>query len=116
MLRFQCSFQSKVLNIPTTVTVNLPFPVFGPLSLNGSLDDLYRFGKKFKTLYMLHWAFSDSSIWFQVSRVGEYAGRHGLAVVMPSVENSFYAGLLHDAAYWTYVPFFLYQISGMAIS
>jgi len=52
MSRFQFSFQSKVLNIPTTFTVNLPFPVFDPLSLNGSLDDLYRFEKKFKTLYL----------------------------------------------------------------
>ncbi|MFH1524895.1 MAG: alpha/beta hydrolase family protein [Chloroflexota bacterium] len=103
MSRFQCSFQSKALHVPTTITVSLPFPVFDPSSLNESLDDIYGFGSKFKTLYLYHGAFSDSSSWSLYTRVEEYADRHGLVVVMPSVGNSFYADLLHGPAYWTFV-------------
>jgi S-formylglutathione hydrolase FrmB len=103
MSRFQCSFQSKTLLIPTTITVTLPFPVFDPVSSDQTLDDIYVPKENFKTLYLFHGAFSDSNSWSLYSRVEEYADRHGLAVVMPSAGNSFYADLLHGPAYWTFV-------------
>ncbi|MBC7251612.1 MAG: hypothetical protein H5T62_15205 [Anaerolineae bacterium] len=88
---------------PTTVTVTLPFPVFNPLSPGETLDDIYGSVGKCKTLYLFHGAFADSSSWSLYSRVEEYADRHGLAVVMPNVGNSFYADLWHGPAYWTFV-------------
>ena len=88
MSRFQCSFRSRALLIPTTITVTLPFPVFDPVSPDQTLDDIFGSRKKFKTLYLLHGAFEDSSSWSLYSRVEEYADRHGLAVVMPSAGNS----------------------------
>jgi putative tributyrin esterase len=103
MSRFQCSFQSKALFTPTTITVILPFPVFNPISPDESLDDIYGSGEKSKTLYLFHGAFADSGSWSLYTRVEEYADRHGLAVVMPNVGNSFYADLLHGPAYWTFV-------------
>ena len=103
MSRFQCSFQSKALLTPTTINVILPFPVFNVLSSDESLDDIYKPGSKFKTLYLLHGAFADSNSWSLYTGVEEYAEQHGIAVVMPSVGNSFYADLLHGSAYWTYV-------------
>lgn len=103
MSRFQCSFQSRALLVPANITVTLPFPVFDPISPTKTLDDIYKCGKKFKTLYLLHGAFADSSSWSLYTRVEEYADRCGLAVVMPSVGNSFYADLLHGPAYWTFV-------------
>lgn len=103
MSRFQCSFQSTALHVPTTITVVLPFPIFDPSSLNESLDDIYGSRNKFKTLYLFHGAFADSSSWSLYSRVEEYAERHGLAVVMPNVGNSFYADLVHGPSYWTFV-------------
>jgi putative tributyrin esterase len=102
MSRFQCSFQSKALQIPTTITVILPFPVFDPRSLSESLDDIYGSRDKFKTLYLFHGAFADSSSWSYI-RMEAHAEQHGLAVVMPSVGNSFYADLLHGSAYWMFV-------------
>jgi putative tributyrin esterase len=99
MSRFQCSFRSKALLVPTTIAVTFPFPVFDPISPDESLDDIYGSGKKSKTLYLFHGAFADSSSWPLYTRVEEYADRHGLAVVMPSVGNSFYADLLHGPAY-----------------
>ena len=103
MSRFQCSFQSKTLLAPAAITVTLPFPLFDPVSSAQTLDDIYGSGKKFKTLYLLHGAFADSSSWSLYSRVEAYADLHGLAVVMPSVGNSFYADLLHGPAYWAFV-------------
>lgn len=103
MSRFQCSFQSHALHLPTTITVVLPYPVFDPTSLNESLDDIYKPGAKFRTLYLFHGAFADASSWSLWTRVEAYAEQHGLAVVMPSVGNSFYADLMHGPAYWTFV-------------
>ncbi len=103
MSRFQCSFQSKVLLIPTTITVTLPFPAFDPVTSDESLEDIYESREKFKTLYLLHGAFGDFNNWSICTRVQEYADQHGLAMVMPSVGNSFYADLLHGPQYWTFV-------------
>ncbi|MBN1764701.1 MAG: hypothetical protein JW860_05540, partial [Sedimentisphaerales bacterium] len=103
MSRFQCSYQSKALHVPTTITVTLPFPCFDPVTSNESLEDIYGSRKKFKTLYLLHGAFADSGSWSLYTRVEQYADELGLAVVMPSVGNSFYADLLHGPGYWTFV-------------
>ncbi|MEA4907813.1 MAG: alpha/beta hydrolase family protein [Anaerolineaceae bacterium] len=103
MSRFQCTFQSIALNVPTTITVTLPFPLFDARTLGLELDDFYPPRQKFKCLYLLHGAFSDSSSWSLRSRIEEYADRHRLAVIMPNVGNSFYADLLHGPAYWTFV-------------
>lgn len=103
MSRFQCSFRSKALLTPTTITVTLPFPLFDPIAVDESLDDIYGSGRKFKTLYLFHGAFEDHHGWSLYSRVEEYADRHGLALVIPSVGNSFHADLLHGPAYWTFI-------------
>jgi putative tributyrin esterase len=103
MSRFQCSFLSKALLVPATITVTLPFPVFDPVSSAQTLDDIYAPEEKFKTLYLLHGAFSDASSWSLHSRMEAYAEQQRLAVVMPSVGNSFYADLLHGPAYWTFI-------------
>jgi S-formylglutathione hydrolase FrmB len=103
MSRFQCSFQSHALHLPITITVVLPYPVFDPRSLNESLDDIYEPGAKFRTLYLFHGAFADANSWSLCTRVEVYAEQHGLAVVMPSVGNSFYANLMHGPAYWSFV-------------
>jgi putative tributyrin esterase len=103
MSRFQCSYQSKALLVPTTITVTLPFPSFDPVTSNESLEEIYGSREKFKTLYLLHGAFADADSWSLYTRVEQYADEHGLAVVMPSVGNSFYADLLHGPGYWTFV-------------
>jgi len=100
---FQCSFQSKALLTTTAITVTLSFPVFDPISKDQSFENIYSSGKKFKTLYLFHGAFTDSSSWSLYNRMEEYADRHGLAVVMLNVGNSSYADLAHGSAYWTFV-------------
>lgn len=102
MSRFQCTFPSKTLLTPVTVTVILPYPSYD-LSVNTSLDDLYQIRQKFKTLYLFHGVFADADSWLSGTGIELYAQQHGLAVVLPSVGNSFYADLLHGPAYWTFI-------------
>ncbi len=85
-----------------TVTVILRFLPFD-LSVETSLDDIYRINQKFKTLFLFHGMFADADSWLFGTSIELYAQQHGLAVVLPSVRNSFYADLLHGPAYWTFV-------------
>jgi putative tributyrin esterase len=102
MSRFQCHFQSKALLTPTEVDIILPIPRF-EIGSDESFDDIYKTGAKFKTLYLFHGAFADSKSWLLYTNIESYADQHGLAVVLPSVGNSFYADLLYGPAYWTFV-------------
>jgi putative tributyrin esterase len=102
MSRFACSFQSKALLGPTTVQVILPYPSFDPQT-DASFEELYRGGMQFKTHTLFHGAFSDADMWLHLFNIEYYAEKYHLAVVMPSVGNSFYADLQHGPAYWTYV-------------
>jgi putative tributyrin esterase len=102
MSRFQCHFQSKALLTPTEVDVILPIPRF-EIGSDESFDDIYKTGAKFKTLYLFHGSLSDFNGWLLNTNIESYAEQHTVAVVMPSVGNSFYADLLHGSAYWTYV-------------
>lgn len=75
---------------------------------------MYRIDRKFKTLYLFHGAFSDATMWLNFFNIEHYAEKYQIAVVIPSIGNSFYADLLHGPAYWTYIneelPSFLHSI------
>ena len=63
MSRFQGSFESYALHLPTTITIVLPYPVFDPRSLNELLNDIYKPGAKFRTLNLFHGAFAEANSW-----------------------------------------------------
>ena len=63
MSRFQCSFESHALHLPTTITIVLPYPVFDTSSLNESLEDFYEPRVKFRTLDLFYGAFADANSW-----------------------------------------------------
>ena len=63
MSRFQCSFESHALHLPTTITIVLPYPVFDTSSLNESLEDFYEPRAKFRTLNLFYGAFADANSW-----------------------------------------------------
>jgi len=96
------NFQSLALVAPATITVLLP-PFFYDINDARSYEDIYKPGNKFKTLYLLHGACADASSWLLGTRIQQYAAEHKLAVVLPSVENSFYADLKNGSAYWTFL-------------
>lgn len=103
MSHIECSFRSKALLVPTTVHVILPYPFFD-LRPETDFNDLYSVSAKFKTLYLFHGAFSDATMWLQALHIVEHwAEKYHIALVIPSVGNSFYTDLAHGPAYWTYV-------------
>ena len=60
-------------------------------------------GDKHPTLWLLHGASDDQTIWQRRTSIERYAAALGLAVVMPAVGLSSYADMAHGGAYYTYV-------------
>jgi len=102
MSRFQCHFQSKALLTPASITVIIPSRI-PDLGVDATLDEIYKPLPKYKTLYLFHGIFADADSWLYYTSLERYADEYGIAVVLPSVRNSFYADLLHGHAYWTFV-------------
>jgi S-formylglutathione hydrolase FrmB len=83
-----CNFMSQTLGRVCPIFVVLPVPA--PDSLFN--PDIKPYEKKppFKTLYLLHGITGNYTGWVYDSRIAQYAENKGIAVVMPSGENSFY--------------------------
>lgn len=77
MALIQMQFLSNALKRTVPVTVILP--VENP-----------RFGPSFPTLYLLHGLLGNHTDWVAGTRIRQWAEERGLAVVMPSGDNSFY--------------------------
>ncbi len=103
MINIQCNFRAKSLYMPMTINVLLP-SFFEHAATEESLDDVYK-DKQFsyKTLYLLHGGVEDAHSWLAYTNIEKYADKYKLAVVLPSVGNSFYTDLVHGPAYWTFV-------------
>lgn len=102
MALIHCRFFSKSLFMNTDITVIIP--TFSSSNLQGGPDAGYmKPGKKCKVLYLLHGIYGDCSNWERYTRIEQYADDHGLAVVMPSAENSFYTDMAHGQRYYTYI-------------
>ncbi len=56
-----------------------------------------------KVLYLLHGLGGNSTAWCRYTAVELYAREHGLAVVMPEVQKSFYVDMKLGLSYFTYV-------------
>lgn len=77
------NFYSNKLN--KMVTYKAIVPIDGP-----SLEKKNVEFKPFKTLYLLHGIMGNYTDWTSYTNVITYANKHGLAVIMPSGDNSFY--------------------------
>jgi putative tributyrin esterase len=89
MAYFVCHFSSKVLQKDVTVNVILP-------------DDLEE-GERAKTLYLLHGYSGDHTSWMRFSSIERYASDKRLAVIMPDVNNSYYADMAFGYPYFTFL-------------
>lgn len=102
MALIHCRFFSKTLFMNTEITVIIP--TFLSSDLQGGDPSRYMTpGKKCRVLYLLHGIFGDCSNWERYTRIEQYADEHGLAVIMPSAENSFYTDMAHGQRYYTYI-------------
>ena len=86
-------FYSRSLDIQTAVYVLLPE--------HDVMEELA--GKPVPTLYLLHGLSDDHTAWMRNTCIAQYARKYHLAVVMPAVNRSFYADMVHGAKYWSYV-------------
>jgi putative tributyrin esterase len=85
MALIRCDFWSEALEMSTSMTVILP---------DGDATDPP------PVLYLLHGLTDDHTAWTRFSSVERYAEDLGLAVVMPSVDRSFYANEAYGMRFW----------------
>ena len=102
MAFMQCNFFSPVLNFNTDINVFIPTPNSDEI-LNNEKSDYFKDGYKFQVLYLLHGAYGDYSDWTRLTSIEKYAQNHKIAVVTPSVSNSFYQDMHRGTAYLTYL-------------
>lgn len=58
---------------------------------------------KYKTVYLFHGLTGDYSDWIRKSNIERYAEKRGLAVIMPSVERSWFTNTRYGENYFTFV-------------
>ncbi|MFR8664976.1 MAG: alpha/beta hydrolase [Ruthenibacterium sp.] len=102
MALISCNFFSEVLKRDVGVNVCIPTPNSDEL-LTVDKAEYYVPGEKFKCVYLLHGAYGDHTNWCRHTRVEKYAEANRVAVVMPSIENSFCMDMLHGENYRKFV-------------
>lgn len=101
MINISCDFESRVLNTKASVKVMLPNQI-DYMSVIEDYQTYYNFGK-FKTLYLLHGAWDDAMSWIENTSVMRYAQNNNLALVLPSVGNSFYSDMYAGEDYFKFI-------------
>lgn len=96
MALFQCSFFSKYLAYDTRVNVILPED-------RVTLPAADEPKQTYPVLYLLHGRGDDCSAWVRNTRIEQLACQHGLAVVMPCGEDSFYVDSIQRKRYFSYM-------------
>lgn len=94
MALFQLNFNSPTLAMQTNVTVILP-----------EKEEMFLHKKdiRFKTLYLFQGLTNDHTIYTRHSNVERFASERNLAVVMPSVDHSFYTNMKYGHHYFSFV-------------
>lgn len=102
MALMTCHFYSTVLSQGVNVNVIVP-TLNSDESWTESLSKCYGRKERFKTIFLLHGAYGSYNDWCRYSRIEKYAEENRVAVVMPSVENSFCLDMLHGSNYKRFV-------------
>lgn len=95
---FQCELLSDALHTAVRVFVILP-----GLKRSPKGNCLPSREQNFPMLTLCHGAYDNGSCWIRKTNIERYAEEKGLAVVMPSVANSFYTDARLGEAYFTFV-------------
>ncbi len=102
MAHIDCSFFSTSLNKNAHVIVFIPTTSADDF-LNDVKTDYFEGEKRFPTMYLLHGSYGDCMDWLRFTGIERYAQDKGVAVVMPSAENSMYVDMEYGEKYLTYV-------------
>ena len=98
MALIHCNFYSDVLEISTAMYVILPEKTVTQIGMAGIAERSLH-----PTLYLLHGLSDDYTIWQRRTSIERYAAEHGVAVVMPAVNRSFYCDMAQGYKYWTFI-------------
>lgn len=109
MISIHCKFDSQILKTRVPLDIYLPDKL-DYMAEPAAPEQRYRFAP-FKTLYALHGAWDDASQWVEQTSILRMAQDKRIAVVMPSVGNSFYADTLYGM---DYEAFFEHEVIGFA--
>lgn len=85
---FRGDFYSEQLRMHTSIQVFVP---------DGKPNS------EWPVLYLLHGLSDNCSNWMQNTRLGRYAAKYGVAVVMPEGERGWYTDMAHGLRYFSYV-------------
>lgn len=55
------------------------------------------------TMYLLHGLSDNYTCWSRYSRIEQYAEAHGMAVIMPEGDRSFYEDMVYGGAFYTHI-------------
>jgi len=99
MAFIQCDFHSETLRLACSMNVILPQATTSQIGLAGVAPP----DRDPPVLYLLHGLSDDHTIWMRRTSIERYAASLGLAVVMPSVNRSFYADMKNGLPYWGFV-------------
>jgi putative tributyrin esterase len=102
MAFFQCNFYSQSLYMNTNIGVIIPTPIPEEVYIKKDYN-YFKPGVKYKTIFLFHGAYGDYSDWMRFTGIERYAQAHRVAVVMPSVSNSYYLNMYRGERYLTYV-------------
>jgi S-formylglutathione hydrolase FrmB len=109
MALVRCDFFSDVLEVGTSMTVLLPQVSEEQIGVTAPRSSA---GDGFPVLYLLHGLSDDCTAWLRYTSIERYAGEHGVAVVMPQVQRSFYADEAHGSRFWTHLSEELPEVVG----
>ncbi|MFD0620683.1 alpha/beta hydrolase [Paenibacillus sp. GCM10027629] len=98
MALIQCNFYAESLGLSTTMSVILPEQTKTQIGLTNVVHSL-----RHPTLYLLHGLSDDHTTWIRRTSIERYAAALGIAIVMPQVDRSFYADMVHGNRYWTFI-------------
>ncbi|MCF0142965.1 MAG: hypothetical protein HUJ75_06270 [Parasporobacterium sp.] len=100
MISCKCSFDSTFLSKMVDVNVYLPHRV--RLADTGKdLSEVFNF-KPLKTIFLLHGVRDNGEAWISQTSVMRYADDYGVALVCPTVDNSFYVNNIRGERYYDF--------------
>ena len=98
MALIHIGFFSECLGMAVQCDVILPQTASGQIGMAAGVQ-----GDRHPTLWLLHGASDDHTIWQRRTSIERYAAPLGLAVVMPAVQLSVYANMAHGRRFYDYV-------------
>ena len=95
-------YYSAVLNCATRITITLPDISRGPLR-GKSLDEIYKPGRKFPTLYLCHGGTGDSTTWYRNTQLELFLNEKNMMSVSIDAPETFYCDMKYGRPYFTYL-------------